>query len=140
MRHNFYTRPRNPVQPAESAFVSIRTLRSCSYAHLWNISCCSEVQCRIGTSQKAWRSARRFPLAASVKSNISACAYRGQECRLCTTSSGRACAHVSVSRAKRSGRGSAVQRPVTSENPVTLLSVATQQVLQPRFLSKVTER
>ena len=70
----------SPTQPSESAFVSIRTLRSCSYAHLWNISCCSEIQCRIGTSQKAWRSARRFPLAAIVKSNISACAYRGQEC------------------------------------------------------------
>ena len=54
-----------------------RTLRFCSYAHLWNISCCSEVQCRIRTSQKAWRSAR---LAAVVKSKISACAYRGQEC------------------------------------------------------------
>ena len=71
----------DPVQPAESAFVNIRTLRFCSYAHLWNISCCSEIQCRIGTSQKAWRSARRFPLAAIVKANISACAYRGQRLR-----------------------------------------------------------
>ena len=71
----------SPTQPSsESASVNIRTLRFCSYAHLWNISCCSEIQCRIGTSQKAWRSAQRFPLAASVKSNISACAYRGQEC------------------------------------------------------------
>ena len=68
------------VQPAKSASVNIRTLHFCSYAHLWNISCCSEVQCMIGTSQKAWRSAWRFPLAAIVKSNISACAYLGQEC------------------------------------------------------------
>ena len=67
----------NPLSQHSAMFVA---LRFCSYAHLWNISCCSEVQCRIGASQKAWRSARRFPLAAIVRSNITACAYRGQEC------------------------------------------------------------
>ena len=39
---------------------------TCAYKFTARVK--SRAQCRIGTSQKAWRSARRFPLAATVKS------------------------------------------------------------------------
>ena len=69
-RAPYYTRPRNPVQPAESASV---------------------ITCGILAAVRRFSEPHRRPgdqlgaLAAITKSNISACAYRGQECCLCTT-------------------------------------------------------
>ena len=42
---------------------------TCAYKFTARVK--SRAQCRIGTSQKAWRSARRFPLAKLVRARSS---------------------------------------------------------------------